>query len=216
MLQLPARTVFDRRIPKQTLYERLALTPPLRQALAHQVRGIFWRHKIAPATMDIAPGPSVAEVEIFQIELAEAPLPDGLLRLIDQAIPYHILFLLSWDGLFQAWISDKDTADGAPKVGRYYHTDWLPEEELPLRLSGRTTDDVYENFLRQTAGGLLADRTLPLKEALRQDSEREALEKQIRALTKKLRKEQQPNRQYPIFKELQAARRALDELMHHT
>lgn len=216
MLQLPARTVFDRRIPKQTLYERLALTPALHQALARQVRAVFWRHKIAPATMDVVPGPAVSEVEVFEIALTEAPLPDALLRLIDQAIPYHILFLLTWDGLCQAWLAYKDTSGSAPKVGRYYHTGWLPEEELPLRLAGRTTDDVYENFLRQIAGGRLAGPPLPLKEAIRRDGEREALEKQILALEKKLRKEQQPNRQYPIFKELQAARRALDELMHHT
>lgn len=215
MLQLPARTVFDRRIPKQTLYERLALTPALHQALARQVRAVFWRHKIAPATMDVVPGPAVSEVEVFEIALTEAPLPDALLRLIDQAIPYHILFLLTWDGLCQAWLAYKDTSGSAPKVGRYYHTGWLPEEELPLRLAGRTTDDVYENFLRQIAGGRLAGPPLPLKEAIRRDGEREVLEKQILALEKKLRKERQPNRQYPIFKELQAARRALDELMHH-
>lgn len=215
MLQLPARTVFDRRIPKQTLYERLALTPALHQALARQVRAVFWRHKIAPATMDVVPGPAVSEVEVFEIALTEAPLPDALLRLIDQAIPYHILFLLTWDGLCQAWLAYKDTSGSAPKVGRYYHTGWLPEEELPLRLAGRTTDDVYENFLRQIAGGRLAGPPLPLKEAIRRDGEREVLEKQILALEKKLHKERQPNRQYPIFKELQAARRALDELMHH-
>ena len=215
MLHLPARTVFDRRIPKQTFYERLALTPALHQALARQVRAVFWRHKIAPATMDVVPGPAVSEVEVFEIALTEAPLPEALLRLIDQAIPYHILFLLTWDGLCQAWLAYKDTSGNAPKVGRYYHTGWLPEEELPLRLTGRTTDDVYENFLRQIAGGRLAGPPLPLKEAIRRDSEREALEKQILALEKKLRKERQPNRQYPIFKELQAARRALDELMHH-
>ena len=82
--------------------------------------------------------------------------------------------------------------------------------------AGSPKKNVYENFLRQIAGGRLAGPPLPLKEAIRRDGEREALEKQILALEKKLRKEQQPNRQYPIFKELQAARRALDELMHHT
>lgn len=216
MLHLPARTVCDRRIPKQTFYERLALTPALRQAFARQIRGIFWRHKIAPATMDIAPGPSVTELEIFEIEIQDPPLPAALLRLIDQSIPYHILFLFSWDGLCQAWLGYKDTVSGAPKVSRYYHTDWMEEKELPLRLIGRTTDDIYENFLRQIAGSRLADRSAPLKEAVRRDAEREALEKQILSLEKKLRKEQQPNRQYPIFKELQAARRALEALTQHS
>ncbi len=34
------------------------------------------------------------------------------------------------------------------KVDRYYYTDWLAEEELPLHQEGLTIDAVYENLIR--------------------------------------------------------------------
>ena len=38
------------------------------------------------------------------------------------------------------------------KVDRYYSTDWLDEDDLPVHLEGLTLDAVYENFVRQIAG----------------------------------------------------------------
>jgi hypothetical protein len=38
---------------------------------------------------------------------------------------------------------------------RHYHTDWLEEDELPLKLEGLNVDAVYENFVRHIAGDKL-------------------------------------------------------------
>lgn len=65
------------------------------------------------------------------------------MRQIDQEIPYHILFLLEYEGKYQAWTAHKEAAGSGTntfKMGRYYHTGWLEEAALPLRLDGLTTD----------------------------------------------------------------------------
>ena len=69
MLNLPASTAFNRRIPKQKFYEELPLTPALRRVFVEQINAIWWRSKIAPATANLAPGRTVTELEVFELQL---------------------------------------------------------------------------------------------------------------------------------------------------
>ena len=107
---------------------------------------------------------------IFEVRLAEQKLDESVLRQIDKEIPYHIVFLLEYDGKYQAWTAYKEKAgsgNNAFRVDTYYHTDWLPEEELALKLDGLNMDAVYENFVRQIAGDLLRIATTGNKNALK-------------------------------------------------
>ena len=52
----------------------------------------------------------------------------------------------------QAWIGCKDTsANSSAKVSRYLHTDWMPETELSLAISGLSLEAVYDGLVRQIA-----------------------------------------------------------------
>ena len=74
---------------------------------------------------------------------------EAILRQIDREIPYHILFLMEYGGKYQAWIGYKEATAGnnAFKVERYYHTDWLAEDELSLKVEGLNLDAVYAKVL---------------------------------------------------------------------
>lgn len=216
MLPFPAHTRYGKPVTKQKLYDHIAFSTVEKQALIHKIHRIIWRNKIAPSTMDLAPGQYVTELEIFEIQLNQPSISESILRLIDNAIPYHILFLLSWNGRCQAWMGYKDkTAPDTLKVSRYYHTEWMPEDQLPLRLTGLTTDAVYENFLRQLAGPALDCHPESLRQAVAQDTRRERLEKQILSLQKKLYREKQPNRQLPIFDQIRSLKKELAQLSDH-
>lgn len=208
MIQLPSSTLFGRRVPKQKFYEHAALTPALRDIFTRQIRAIYWRHKLSPDTINISPGAYVTEVEIFEIRLASPDLPEAALRLIDTAIPYHLLFLLTWEDRVQAWIGWKN---GSGQSIRYYHTPWTATDALSLRVEGLTTDAVYEHFLRQIAGPAL-DETAPMTDAVAKDARRQALEKQLRRLEKQIAAEKQMNRQLPLYESIQEIRKQLDAL----
>ena len=208
MLGLPKSTEFNRRIPKQKFYENLSVTPSLKRIFVDQIKVIYWRNKIAATTMNLAAGETVAEIEVFEVRLASPQLDVSVLKQIDKEIPYHILFLLEHEGKYQAWTAYKEMAalgSGAFKVGTYYHTDWLPEQDLPLKVDGLNTDAVYENFVRQIAGDALqADRAESLKESVERDARRQELQKQITALQAKVRKEKQLNKLKKLKKDLEA------------
>lgn len=214
MLGLPKTTEFNKRIPKQKFYEQIEITPALKRVFIDKIRTIYWKNKLAATTLNIAAGERVNEIEVFEVRLTEPLLDEAVLKQIDKEIPYHILFLLEYDGKYQAWIGYKEVAKSgknAFKVSRYYHTDWLEEENLPLKIEGLNIDSIYDNFVRQIAGGALqADMSESLKESVEKETLRLNLQKQISALEAKMRKEKQLNRCMEINTELKLLKKQLN------
>lgn len=205
MIGLPVSTEFNKRIPKQKFYENIAVTPAMKKAFVEQIRIIYWRNKIATTTLNLATGEQVTEIEVFEVRLSAPKLDESVLRQIDREIPYHILFLLEYDGKYRAVSGYKEAAAGktAFKVDRYYSTDWLDEDDLPVHLDGLTLDAVYENFVRQIAGDVLGTgESASLKDSVEQQKQREQLEKQIAALEAKIRKEKQPRKKFEMVQKL--------------
>jgi hypothetical protein len=217
MIGLPKTTEFNKRIPKQKFYENMDISPVLKKVFVEQVKIIYWRNKIAASTTNLAVGSYVTEIEVFEVRLNSPVLDDSLLRQIDKEIPYHILFLLEYQGKYQAWIGYKEAAasgNNAFKVNGYYHTEWLVEDEMPLKLAGLNVDGVYENFVRQIAGDKLKTETAgeSLKESVDRSEQKQQLEKQIATLQAKIRKEKQLNKQMQMNTELKKIKKELEVL----
>ena len=216
MLGLPQSTEFNKRIPKQKFYEHITVSSALKKSFVDQIRMIYWRNKVAATTVNLAPGTIVDEVEVFEIKLNSASLDEAVLRQIDREISYHIIFLLEYEGKLQAWTAYKEktpTANAVFKVGKYYHTEWMTEAELPIRIDGLNLDAVYENFVRQIAGDALkADSGESLKASVERDEKKKQLEKQIAVLENKMRREKQLNRQMEMNAELKRLKREKEKL----
>lgn len=216
MLGFPVSTEFNKRIPKQKFYENLDVSPALRRVFVDQIRLVYWRNKLAASTLNIAAGDAVTEVEVFEVRLNEPQFDEAVLKQIDKEIPYHILFILTCDGKAQAWIGYKEAAasgSNAFKVSRYYHTDWMPEDELKLSIDGLNLDAVYESLVRQIAGAALQSASgESLKESIERDEKRKQLEKQIAALESKMRKEKQLNRRMELNAELKKLKKDEENL----
>lgn len=217
MLGLPKTTEFNKKIPKQKFYENLNVTPTMKKFFVDQIKVIRWSNKIAPSTTNLAAGKDVTELEVFDIKLNGNQLDELVLRQIDKEIPYHILFILEYENKYQAWIGYKEAATSgnvAFKVNKYYHTEWLDEDELPVKLEGLDVDTVYENFVRQIAGEQLqiAEEGESLKQTIARDDEIQALKRQIDALQAKIRKEKQLNKQMQMNNELKRLKKELEVL----
>ena len=175
---------------------------------------IYWRNKIAATTTNLAAGKTVNEIEVFEIKLKSGMLDESVLRQIDKEIPYHILFLLEYEGRYQAWTCYKEASFGnhAFKVNQYYHTDWMAEEELPLKLDGLNVDAVYENFVYQIAGDTLrSDAGESLKEIVEKNEERKHIEREISKLEKQARTEKQPKKKFELVQKIRKYEMKLQE-----
>ena len=115
----------------------------------------------------------------------------------------------------QAWIGCKDTsANSNTKVNRYLHTDWMPETELSLTISGLSLEAVYDGLVRQIARlqGESWNAAYSIAENIQRSAEREKLQKQLAALENKIRKEKQFNRQVEMNAELKQLKKNLEQL----
>jgi hypothetical protein len=204
MLNLPQTTEFNKRVPKQKFYEHLPANAKIKSLFAAQIKTIYWRNKIAASTLNISAGVTLPELEVFEVKLNTPDINESVLRQIDLAIPYYILFLLEYDGKYKAAISFKEVTENKNiKVNNYYYTNWLDEQELPLKMEGLNIDIVYENFLRQIAGQSLEKQgNTNLKQSITKADEKAKLQKQIAVLENKIRKEKQFNKKVELNMEL--------------
>lgn len=214
MLGFPQTTEFNRRIPKQKFYENIDVSPALKRAFVEQIKLIYWRNKIAPTTLNIAPGQAVTEIEVLEIRLNQPQLDEAVLRQIDKELHYHLLFILSYEGKVQAWAGYKESAENgktAFNVNKYYHTDWMPENELILQIEGLNMDAVWDNFIIQV-GGVELEQGNDLAEQIELDDLKTKLAKDIEKLEKQARGEKQPRKKFEIASKVNQLKKRLAEL----
>ncbi|MGM9632785.1 MAG: DUF4391 domain-containing protein [Eubacteriales bacterium] len=214
MLGFPQTTEFNKRIPKQKFYENIDVSPALKRVFVEQIKLIHWRNKLAESTLNIAPGQAVTEIEVIEIKLTQPQLDEAVLRQIDKEIPYHILFVLSYGNKVQAWTGYKEAAESgkkAFKVNKYYHTEWMLEDELILDIEGLNMDAVWDNFIIQV-GGVELEQGNDLAEQIELDDRKVQLTKDIEKLEKQARSEKQPNKKFQLASQVKALKKQLAEL----
>lgn len=212
MLGFPQTTEFNKRIPKQKFYENLDVSPALKRVFVEQIKLIHWRNKLAESTLNITPGQAVTEIEVIEIKLTQPQLDEAVLRQIDKEIPYHILFVLSYGNKVQAWTGYKEAAESgkkAFKVNKYYHTEWMLEDELILDIEGLNMDAVWDNFIIQI-GGVELEQGNDLAEQIAVDERKEKLIKEIEKLEKQARNEKQPNKKFELAQKVKALKEKLN------
>ena len=214
MLGFPQTTEFNKRIPKQKFYENMDVSPALKRVFVEQIKLIHWRNKIAPTTINIAPGETVNEIEVIEIKVNQQMLDEAVLRQIDKNIPYYILFVLSCGNKVQAWTGYKEATEGgnkAFKVNKYYHTYWMLPDELTLDIEGLNMDAVWENFIIQV-GGVEIEQGKSLDEQIETDELKAKLKKDIEKLEKQARSEKQPNKKFQLASQAKTLKKRLTEL----
>lgn len=215
MLGLPSKTEVNRKVPKQRFYDHMELPVAVRRMFIDQVDSIYWRNKIAADTINIAKGKDVVEIEVFEVTVTNKETNEKLLSVIDKALPYHVLFVLTLGDAMQVWMSYKEPSEGtnAFKVNRYFHTEWIQKNSFTINLQGLDMDAVYGSLVRQVAGDQLNGwETHPLKECVNRFEQKQKLVYDIENLQQKINKEKQINRQFEMMSTLKEMKRQLEEI----
>jgi len=211
----PSKAVVARPVAKAKIYAHAKPTAALRALFIEQVESITWAYKLAPETINLPVKPDVPEIEVFEIALKLPDVNHSVLRCIDKAIPFPILFVLRYDGHSQpvaAYKRPSDAASGQWIVGDYHAAPWQKDgvvrPGLPVALD---LQGLYEQLLRQH----FAVPARP-SESLRDQLDRISLwsAKQTAAvkLETRLVQEKQFNRKVEINAQLRTIRQELDSL----
>ncbi len=202
MLGLPSSTEVNRRVAKEKLYANAILNTSTKDMIKDQIESVIWRNKLADSTLSVAAGETVKEIQIFEVILRQRTLDKRILPTIAKAIPYKILFVLTFGGEAQAWMEVS---------GTFYNTEWFTLEGFTLRFEGLKLDAVYENLARQIAAGRL-NAEGDIAKAVERDKQRRKLEREIAALEKKILREKHFKKQVELNSDLKRLRKELEEL----
>lgn len=207
MIQFPKSTVFGRRVPKELFYKNLDVKPEIKRLFIDQIKRITWANKLSPETMNLAPGETVQEIEVFHILLTDNELDDRVLTLMDQGIPYHLLFVLERsDGRERLSIAYKEQTakkNAAFQLKECYHTAWMMHEDLSLNLTALNMDALYESLVRQIAGEALPSQNdESLSDTVARHQERERIQKQIKKLQAQMKREKRLAKQMELRREI--------------
>lgn len=188
-MNLPQSTIVNKLVPKEKFYSKTSVNTKLRQLFTEEVEKIRWANKISPDTLNIT-ADEYAELQVFEITLKGAELSTAVLKHIDTFIPYPILFILKKESALKASISFKESTvknEHQMKVDTYFDTSW--KQSLDLEIKGRTVDEIYRNFLFQIAPSLKETNQKNTKAAVETNKEKQAIERQINAINKKISSE---------------------------
>lgn len=147
----PAKAAFGRVVSKTKLYEHGTVGARLKGLFAEQVEQIVWQYKLAPETTNLPASPGVPEIQVLSVRLRTPELHQDVLRCIDKAIPFPILFELHYADRLQTVACYKRPSEA--EAGRwvcsdYFTTEWNTAESsraaMPVALN---LGGLYEQLL---------------------------------------------------------------------
>jgi len=216
----PKQAAFGRVVPKSKIYEHAAVSAALKERFVQQVEQINWAYKLAPETVNLPATPAVTEIQVFRLTLKGVSLDHEVLKAIDRAIPFPLIFELVQGGRVKLAAgykrpaqNPKSTADSSRwLVGSYFETDWQPEssprQSLPVALN---LGVLYEKLMYHLSP-LIPRPQEPLADLLERGEQVQARQREIERITSQLKREKQFNQKVELNAKLRRLRTEYTEL----
>lgn len=197
----PKQAEFGRTLPKNKIYEHSGANTRLKDLFVEQVDQIVWRYKLAPETINLAAKPGVPEIQVFAIQLKTPEMHRDVLRCIDGAVQFPIIFeLTQGQGAaartkMSAAYKRPNEADATSWVcSDYFESGWMPPTAgrvpLPLALD---LGSLYEQLLNHLIP-TLARAHEPLRDRVHRAEQIAAKQREVEKAESRLAKEKQFNR----------------------
>lgn len=232
----PRAAAFGRVIPKNKIYEHAGANTALKDLFVREVDQVVWSHKLAPETINLAATKSVAEIQVFRIVQREPWLNQDVLRAIDRAIPFPLIFEREHAGRIKLAAAYKRPSESDIRksvLGDYFESDWIPVDAhraaMPVALN---LGSLYEQLLHPLVEELTVRLSSGIAEAQQATpfvataaTERGSLEaeiaraeaiksktREVERIKARIKRERQFNKRVAINAELRAAREELRTL----
>ncbi len=211
----PSQAAFGRALPKNKVYEHSGANTRLKDLFVKQVEQIVWAFKLAPETLRLPASPGVPEIQVFSLQLKTPELHHDVLRCIDGAIPFPILFELTFEDRTQVIAAYKrpNESDASRWVlSDYFATDWLPVDcqrtAMPVALN---IGGLYEQLLHRLIP-LPVRSQESLDDLVARVQQAQAKQRELDKTTARLAKEKQFNRKVEINAAVRQLKSELESL----
>lgn len=215
LISYPAKAAFGRTLPKNKIYEHSGANTRLKNLFVEQVEQIVWQFKLAPETTNLAAKPGVPEIQVFSVSLKTPELDHEVLRCIDGAVQFPILFELAHNNQIQvvACYKRPNEADASKwVVSDYFSGGWLDAdaERVPMPVA-LDLGGLYEQLLQRLIP-LPARPQESLADQVARVSQVRAKQREVEKEAAKLAKEKQFNRKVEINAHLRKLKNELERM----
>jgi uncharacterized protein (UPF0248 family) len=201
--QLPSQAIKDKSIPKNAFY--VYATSKQKQLFVDVVDKIKWQYKLATDTINLE-GIEVQEIQVFEISLKQKKNIESVLPIIEKAIPYHIIFIISFNDEVMLYTSQKHAHpvnENNAVVDWVFKTDWF--DSISIRYSivlKESLDKVFSDFCFQLSNDSDLGSKKNLKELIEKEQKIQDLKNQIIRLEAQIKATKQFNRKQPLNSQL--------------
>ncbi|MFO3887129.1 DUF4391 domain-containing protein [Citrobacter portucalensis] len=213
----PKQAVFGRTLPKNKIYEHSGANTRLKDLFVEQVEQIVWQYKLAPETINLPARPGVPELQVFSIQLKTSELNLDVLRCIDGAVQFPIIFELSFNGrtkVIAAYKRPNESDASRWVMSDYFTTAWLPSDyeraAMPLALD---LGGLYELMLHRLIPTPARPQEI-LADLVARVELIAAKQREVEKAASRLAKEKQFNRKVEINAKLRILKIELEKLKH--
>lgn len=218
LFEYPKQAEFGRPLPKNKIYEKAKVSATLRKKFVAQIDKIVWEYKLSPETIKLPAKKNVPEIEIFSITLKGLEMSEDVLRCIDNAIPFPIIYELVLGDRTKTKAAYKRPSEADSNrwvTDVYFESGWegigAKRQPLPVALDLAL---LYEQMLRslmpvaRRPGEDIRSHVQRLAAIRSKESEASKIEAQ-------LRKEKQFNRKVELNRVLREIRTTINKLGEH-
>lgn len=216
-INYPKQAAFGRNLPKNKIYEHSGANTRLKELFVEQVEQIVWQYKLAPETINLSAKPGVPELQVFAIQLKTPELNLDVLRCIDGAVQFPIIFELGFDDRIQvvaAYKRPNESDTSRWVLSDYFATVWFPSDiqraAMPLALD---LGGLYEQVLHRLVP-TPARQQESLADLVARIEQVAAKQREVERTASKLAKEKQFNRKVEINASLRQLKTELEQLSH--
>lgn len=96
MFAYPKQTELNRQVPKAKIYAHGRLSKGVRELFVSSLDDITWKNKLSPETLRLPARGGINEVEVFELKAKTPNLGWEVIEAIDRAIPFPILFQITF------------------------------------------------------------------------------------------------------------------------
>jgi hypothetical protein len=212
VFDLPYSTEVNKVIPKNA-FETYCNSKQKKQ-FTELIQKITWLNKLSDETTNLN-SIEIKEIQIFHFELKSKQKIDSLITLVDRAIPYPIVFIISFENEYYISTSKKHNhplnQDNAIIDWRF-ESEWILKDENKFNFNlKKNLDEVFFDFCNQLVNqGKHKLKTID--EVVEYDKNVSSISREIEKLTTAIKNCKQFNKKVELNIQLKRAQQKLSEV----
>ena len=203
MLGLPKSTEMSKQLPKKAVYAKFHLNTAAKEKIDADISKITIVNEVTPDKIHIPAGEQLSGIFVLHVMLKRGEFDVKTIETLFKLIPQNILFVLEYEG--------------KSKLAIYHinllQTDWQPTDQCHVELRGLSFDKIWENLILDV-GGLSLKVGNTLDDQIKENVQKQKLEREIARLEKQARKERQPKKKFEMVQRMRMYQKKMEEMNH--